>query len=455
MDATTSRLVEFVSLNEFESLSAASIHECKRKLIDTFACVAGAYHEPLSCSARALAKRTIAAPNAPAASLWGSTDEIIPEMAAFANGIMLRLLDLNDMYRTKSGGHPSDVIAGLFAVGEALRVDGASLINAICISYDIYCGFCDAIDINAQGWDVPVYSALATALGAGKLLKLTPQQLADAASLSLVPNMGLYQTRSGDLSNWKGCSAANASRNGVFAAYLAQQGFTGPTAAFEGQNGLWDIVGKFDWALPQGTNESHGIGKPHMKFFPTAYHGQAPVFAALELRNRLQVQDIAEIQIETYQVGIDFMAATPSRWAPTTHETADHSMPYVTAAALLDGELTSASFSDARLSSPDILALMSKIKVVENPGFTARFPESGPCRLTITLTSGETLSINMDNPKGHANNPMTDHELETKFRGLFRDFGDEAQCSEALANLWNFDKVKDIKSILTSMTLRP
>src|SRR3972149_5955264 len=167
-----------------------------------------------------------------------------PEMAAFANGVMLRVLDLSDMDRVKSGGHPSDIIAAALAAAELGDRDGRSLITAIAVGYEVYCSCCEAIDLNSKGWDQPVYGIVAAVLAAGKLLDLDRIQMAHALALALVPNMALYQTRQGELSGWKGCAAANASRNALFAVLLAQAGFTGPDGPFEGKSGLWNAVGR-------------------------------------------------------------------------------------------------------------------------------------------------------------------------------------------------------------------
>ena len=255
------------------------MHECKRHLIDTFASALGAYDEPVAQMARAMASRSR---SDDAASVWGSSIQTSAESAAFANGVMVRLLDISDTYLGKSRGHPSDVISGIFAVAESVRADGKSLINAIVLAYDVYCSFCQAIDINSKGWDQPVYGVLGCVLGVGKLLGLTREQMANAVSLALAPNMALAQSRRGHLSSWKGCAGANASRNAVFAALLAKQGFTGPPAVFEGEGGLWDVIGRFDWPLPE---DAHMITQTHVKTLPVCYHGQSAVLAALDLRS--------------------------------------------------------------------------------------------------------------------------------------------------------------------------
>jgi len=217
-DATTQRLVTYAEHARYEALPADTVHECKRRLLDTFACALGAYDEPVSEMSRALAARVRGDDEA---TVWGSTIRTTPDTAAFANGVMTRLLDISDTYLGKSRGHPSDMNSGLIAVGESLRADGKSLINAVVLAYDVYCSFCDAVDLNSRGWDQPVYSIMGCVLGIAKLMHLTPEQTGHALSLALAPNMALAQSRRGDLSTWKGCAGPNASRNAVFAAMLA------------------------------------------------------------------------------------------------------------------------------------------------------------------------------------------------------------------------------------------
>jgi 2-methylcitrate dehydratase len=164
-------------------------------------------------------------------------------------------------------------------------------LNAICLAYEVYCNFVEAIDINSKGWDQPVYSVLASVLGAGKLMGLTREEMANAVALALVPNLALEQTRRGELSTWKGCAAANASRNAVFAAILAADGFTGPSDVFEGRSGLWNALGRFDWDLPQHGGAQR-ILRTHIKLLPVCYHGQSAAWAALELHPHVRIGDI-------------------------------------------------------------------------------------------------------------------------------------------------------------------
>lgn len=444
-DASTQRLVDFAGRAHYDALPADVVHECKRHLIDTFASALGAFDEPVARMARAMASRST---GNDAASVWGSNLQTSAESAAFANGVMVRLLDISDTYLGKSRGHPSDVISGILAVAESVRADGKSLINAIVLAYDVYCSFCQAVDINSKGWDQPVYGVLGGVLGVGKLLGLTREQLANAVSLALAPNMALAQSRRGHLSSWKGCAGANASRNAVFAAMLAKQGFTGPPAVFEGEGGLWDVIGRFDWRLPEDT---HIITQTHVKTLPVCYHGQSAVLAALELRPRVPVKDIEAIQVDVYRTAVDMMGNDPSRWAPTTRETADHSLPYTISIALLDGEVTNDSFADARLKDAAVAGLMKKVKVSEDKKHSAFYPEGAPGRVSIRVASGATFTSEVLYPKGHARNPASDAEVERKFRDMCSSRLDARRCDSALKALWDLERASEVGRDIVKM----
>lgn len=444
-DVTTEALVSFAQKSSFESLSPDVVHACKLRVIDAFSSALGAYDNPTSALARKVALRSRT--DNPA-TVWGSNIQTTPEAAAFANGVMTRLLDISDTYLGKSRGHPSDMISGILAVAESVHADGKAVINAITLAYDVYCSFCNAIDINAKGWDQPVYGVLGCVLGAGKLLKLSRDQMANAVAMALAPNMSLAQARRGALSNWKGCAGANASRNAVFAAQLAQDGFTGPTAVFEGNGGLWEVIGRHDWPLPY--NE-HLITQTHLKCLPICYHGQSAVFAALDLRPQVKVEDIAEIVVDGYKAAHMMMGTDANRWAPSTRETADHSMPYVVAMALLDGSVTDASFSDARLVDPAVAALMAKIKMRSDDRLDSLYPEGAPARVTIRTKAGQTLSKEVIYPRGHAKNQLSDADVLAKFHELTAARLNDAQRTSVLETLLKLEGVSDVTTVIKQL----
>lgn len=444
-DATATRLIRHAEAARYDALPPAAVHETKRRLIDTFASALGAYDEPASAMARRFAARYRC--DTPA-SVWGSTLTTTPELAAFANGVMSRAQDVSDTYLGASRGHPSDMTSGLVAVAESERSDGRALLAAVALAYDVYCSFCKSAAINDKGWDQPVYAVLGCSLGAARLMQLDADGTGHALSLALTPNLALAQARRGNLSTWKGCAGANASRNAVFAALLAKEGYTGPMEVFEGQGGLWHAIGRHDWPLPA----SPMIGETHTKSLPVCYHGQSAVLAALDLRGQLDIGQIEEIRAEVYETAVMMMGNDSSRWAPSTRETADHSLPYCIAIALLDGKVSGNAFDEARLHDPAVADIMRKVKVSEDRAFSALYPESAPGRVVIRMKSGTVHAAEIRYPRGHEKNPMTDAEIESKFRDMGEAQLGRAGCDAALERLWRLEHVGNIADITALLT---
>jgi len=450
MDATTERLVDYTLQARYEDLSPAILAECKLRLLDTLGCVASAYDHPVSAAARKLAARySMDTP----VTMFGTGQLVSPEMGAFANSVMLRASDMNDNFRQKGGGHPSDIIGALFAGAELGARDGKSFLTALAVGYEIYCSCCAGINLIGKGWDQPVYGVVASALTVGKLIGLDRDQLGHAVALALVPNMATMKTRHGELSIWKGCAAANAARNGVFAAMLAQEGFTGPEKPIEGKYGLWDMAGEFDWPLTPGAPPKH-IAETDLKAFAICVHGQTAVWVALDLREKINVDDVENIHVEVYARAHEMMGTDPARWAPKTRETADHSLPYVVATALLDGKIDEASFSKDALNSTELAALMARITVEEDPAFTAIVPDGSPCRITITTKDGSKTQHELRYQKGHHGNPMSGDEVKGKFKGLFAEYGDNDQADAIISVVDGLENVGDIAELIGALAKR-
>src|SRR5215472_9608567 len=224
------------------ALPAAVVHQVKRTLIDTLGCAMGAFHAEPSRIARHLAESVTS--RRPACVL-GTPHTSSPDMAGFANGVMVRYLDCNDSYFSPGGGHPSDMIPAALALADPLGCDGRAVVTAIVLAYEVFSRLSDQVVAGQLGWDQGIFSVIGAACAAGKILGLSQEQMRHAIALAVVPNLPLGVTRVGELSMWKGCATASATRAAIFAAQLAQQGMTGPAEPFEGRRGLWEqAVGK-------------------------------------------------------------------------------------------------------------------------------------------------------------------------------------------------------------------
>jgi 2-methylcitrate dehydratase len=233
---------------------------------------------------------------------------------------------------------------------------------------------------------------------------------------------------------------------------LAGKGMTGPAAAFEGKHGVWEqVTGPFQIGALGGQGTPFGIERTNLKFFPSEYHSQAPLWIALELRNKVRVEDIEAIDVETYYTAYSEIGSEPEKWDPKTRETADHSLPYLLALGLIDGFINTESFSDARIRDPAVRALMQRIRVSENKAFTGEYPSKLVTRIEVTTRSGERHSETASYPKGHARNPMSDADVESKFAGLAAN-SLTAEASSALVKaLWDIDRAKDVSAVLAQV----
>lgn len=442
-------LADYAQRLTFERLDAATVHEVRRRLIDSLACASGAWKAGAPNVARRVASRVTSKPGA---TFLGGRTPTSPDQAAFTNGILFRYLDYNDTYLSKEPAHPSDNLAAVLAAGEFAGASGRDVIVAAVLAYEIQCRLCDAASIRARGWDHVTYGAFSAGAGAAKILGLSKAQIEQTLNLAGTPNITLRQTRAGELSEWKGCAFANASRNSVFAALLAQEGLTGPAPIFEGEMGFWkQVSGPFTLAPLGGEPGSDGwmITRTSIKFWPAEYHSQSAIHAALELRPQVgSIDEIDHIDIHSFDAAVDIIGKDPEKWRPKTRETADHSLPYCTAVALMDGDVTLDSFSDERLRDERLLGLVAKIKIHRDAGLTARYPKGIPNRITVTRKDGKTFVAENEFPRGHDQNPMTDAEVVAKFERMAKGLLDVKTQKLILDQCWKLEEVTDIGALL-------
>jgi 2-methylcitrate dehydratase len=453
IDSTTRRLVDFALAYRFEDLPASTVHAAKARLLDSIAVGLAAYAAP---PVRILRKTAPAVKGPWRATLWGTRDKSTPDIAALVNGSMVRYFDLNDAYRTLDASHPSDNLPGLMAVVEALGLSGRDLILAAFISYEIQCRFTDTVAFNAAGWDQPLVGAQAAALAAGRIMGLNAERLAHALSLAAVPHMPTYQTRSGELSMWKGCAGPNGARHGIFAARLAQEGMTGPYNAYEGIFGLWKQgLGKpAEFTLPIGPLKAPlGLNQTNIKRYPVRDSCQLPIDTALQLHTRLEGRPVRKLKVETYKSAHLGAVADPELWAPQTRETADHSMPFSIAAALADGQVTSDAFEDGRFLDRDILELIAKMSIDISADYSKQAPGLRNCRIEAELESGEKVVAHHALSQADIEKETPDEVIDTKFNGLLRRFLPRPARTALSVAVARLDTLERIDPIIDAMVI--
>lgn len=433
------RLTHFALSTRFDDLPEPVMAEAKRRLLDAFACAVGALEEPASTIARKVAGTMRGEPGA---ALFGG-GRSSADWAAFANGVHIRYLDCNDTYLSLEPAHPSDNWAAVMAAGEEVAADGRAWIAAAAVAYEVQCRLCDAASIRARGWDHTTYGSLSTSLAASRLFGLSRAQTLHALGIAGTTGTALRLTRAGELSMWKGCAFAFASRNGVFAALLARAGMTGPAPLFEGDMGFCQQVSG-PLSLPKLGGPSAGdwmLPKTSIKFWPAEYHSQSAIAAALELRPKIaSPESIASVEIATFRTAVEIIGKDPEKWRPKTRETADHSLPYCTVVALVDGDVSAQQFEPARLADRALLDLVSRTSVVEDPELTAGYPSGIPNRVRVTLRDGVVLESSVAHPPGHDKNPLTDAQLRGKFNTLVDPILGAKRGSEIWDRLSNLER---------------
>jgi 2-methylcitrate dehydratase len=448
-DATVRRIADYACGLSFSDIPPDAIHACKRRIVDTLGCaVAGFDAEPCRI-ARALALRSEAADGA---RVLGTARRALPELAAFANATMGRYLDGNDCF-PGGGGHPSGLIAPVLAAAQLAGADGPAALAAIVAGYEVHRTLHESLRVMTKGFDHAFYPAVAAAAATANVLRLDRARTINAIALAITANLPLAVTRRGQLSMWKGVAEANGARNGFFAALLAQAGMTGPEKPFEGALGLSHLVGPVDPGLLGRTPLA--IISADMKFYVTEYHSQGPLAAALSLREGLDLDAIAAIRVRTYAFAYKEIGSGHEKWRPATRETADHSLPYIVAAALVDGTFSDAIFAPERFSDPRILALADRITVAEEPEFTRAFPEKFRSHVEIALRDGTRRTAGLDVPHGHQDDPLTDAEVEAKFAMLAGRKLPRERVAGALRLIHGFENCVRLDDLFDALTIEP
>ena len=434
MDKLVSSILDYCSDFKSRPKSIPSLHECRRRLIDVLGCGLSAFHEDATVISRKTASRYETNLKVSFPNVLGVDLNVAPEMAAFTNALAIRYFDGADTY-PGGGGHPSDCWAGLIAVAQHADADVKSLFESVLIAYEVFYELFQASNLREKGIDNAFYVTVSTAVGASYLLGLSKESIAHAISFAIVPNVSLGVTRTGELSMWKAGASANAARNGVFAAMLAKDGMSAPALPFSGERGLFQLSDSFVMNFRKEIDKPR-IFDAHMKTYLCDYHSQTAITVAKILHRKVSVCDIENVIVSTYWFAWNEVASDPSKWRPKNRETADHSLPWIVAGVLMDGNFSENLFATQRFNDPILNDLCTRVVVKEDAQLTNQFPYRMPCRIDIFLKNGTVLTEAMDLPHGHPDFPMDDKTLADKFLMLTTQVMAINQAEDLLSHLW-------------------
>jgi 2-methylcitrate dehydratase len=448
--AVTATMSQWAAGLKFEHLSQDAVYRAKRFLLDSIGCALGGYQQHDVVIALEVLDE-IAGPGK--ATVIGTGKQMDAVAASLANALMIRCLDYNDIYWKQDPSHPSDIFPAAIACCERAGGDGRELIVGLVLGHEFEMRLCEAAfpGIRERGWHHATLTAFVSPIVAARMLHLDWIKMQHAIGISASARATLGAVTAGKLTMMKNTVDPMATQSGVFGALLAEKGYSGPENVIDGKEGLVHCFGP-EWKLnllTDGLGESWRITQCGMKAFPTEALTHTPISATLALveDNDLMPDDVAKVHIRTTARGADILS-DPSKYDPNTKETADHSLPYVIAAAIAERQVTPLQFTMEKIMDPLIRAQLNKIVVVADAEIEKVFPALQRVVVAIQTTDGREFSKQLDYPKGDPRNPLTDKEVEEKFEALAGSVMTPEARRRAIDAIWNLEKQTSVAELM-------
>jgi 2-methylcitrate dehydratase len=446
----TERISRWSTGLKYEDLTDAAIREAKRYMLDSVGCALGGYQQhDVKIALEVLEEHGGSGP----ATVFGTGKRMDPVSASLLNALMVRVMDYNDIYWKQDPSHPSDIIPAAMACGERGGKNGKDLIVGIVLGHEFEMRLCEAAfpGIRERGWHHATLTAFVSPIVAAKMLDLDWEKMQHAIGISGSRMATLGAVTAGKLTMMKNTVDPMATQSGVVAALLAEKGYTGPEHVIDGKEGLVHCMGP-EWKLEileDGLGDGFRITECGMKAFPTEALTHAPISCTLDLikDNDLAPDDVAKVHIRSLARAADILA-DPSKYDPRGKETADHSLPYVIAAAVAERQVTPLQFTDEKIMDPTIRAQLNKVEVVADPEIEALFPKLQRVVVKVVTTDGREFEKQIDYPKGDPRNPLTDQEIEEKFDALAEPILSAEARTRIREAIWNLDSLNSITELV-------
>jgi 2-methylcitrate dehydratase len=444
------RLARFVADSHWEGISDAAREQLKLRVLDSLGCALGALGAEVPAMVRAQVHEF---GGAPLATLIGG-GKSAPDRAALYNGALVRYLDFNDSYLAPGETcHPSDNLAAVLAASEYAGADGRTLLTALAVAYQVQNRLSEVAPVRAKGFDHTTQGAYAVAAGVARALGLDKQRTANAIAIAGTSLNALRVTRTGELSHWKGLAYPATAAAATQAAFLARLGVTGPREVFEGNKGFIEaIAGPFEIDWSQEDLES--VRRTILKRYDAEVHSQSAIEALLQLRSKhdLNASDVERIELDTFQVAYDIIGGGEEgeKHSIATKEEADHSLPYLLAVAMIDGQVLPEQYLTERIAAEDVQGLLRRVEVRPDSVLSRRFPAEHSARVRLHLRDGRTLEREQHDYEGFHTRPMSWDTVAAKFdrlAGAHIEPGLRARIQDAVRNLDELE-VQELTALL-------
>jgi 2-methylcitrate dehydratase len=452
-ETITAQMSRWAANLQFKDISGDAVYQAKRFLLDSLGCALGGFRQhDVKIALEVLDEIAAAGP----ATVIGTGKRIDAVSASLANALMIRCMDYNDIYWKQDPSHPSDIFPAAIACCERARSNGKELIVGLVLGHEFEMRLCEAAfpGIRERGWHHATLTAFVSPIVAGRALRLPWQQIQHAIGISGSRHCTLGAVTAGKLTMMKNTADPMATQSGVLAALLAEKGYSGPEHVIDGKEGLTHVF-KPEWKLnllTDGLGDSWRITQCGMKAFPTEALTHTPISAVLDLvkGNDLHPDDVEKIQIRSLARAADILS-DPSKYDPHTKETADHSLPYVIAAALVDRQVTPVQFTLEKIMQPKIREQLKKVEVVADPEIEKVFPALQRVIVQINTRDGRSFNKQLDFPKGDPRNPLTDQEVEEKFAALADGVLSPEAQKRVKDAVWNLERVGSVTDLMALM----
>jgi len=455
METISQKWAKFALRLNYQDIPSVAIKETKRFLLDSVGCAFSALDNKDTQAAYDYIQDLGGKKQATVIG-WGEKTNL--PLVTLMNSLLIRALDYNDIYWEQDPSHPSDIIPAVLSTGEFMKKNGKEVLLGIVIAYELEMRLCLAAfpGVREIGWHHATLTQFVSPVVAGRILDLNEEEIVAAIGISGSSHFTLGGVVAGHLTNMKNAADPFAVEAGVRAALMASKGYTGPVEVFEGKEGLFEVLDKVKWdkdILTKGLGDKFLINQCGYKAFPTEALTHQPITAALEVmqENNLDPKEVKEVLVETTTRGADILS-DPSKYKPTTKETADHSLPYCIAVAVAKGNVLPSDFEEDVLRDPFVWSLLGKIKVVANPEIDNLFPKIKRAIVTIKTSKGE-YKKQEDFAKGQPERPLSEEELISKFKANAEKKVSSSRIEDiikATQELENIDEIGEYMKLLVS-----
>lgn len=438
--AVTQRLAEVMAHTRYDDLPDQVIDDTRRAVLDWLgSCMAGAFEPPAQMMRQVIATWG----QAREATVFGGSKASAPA-AALANGVATHILELDDVHKGSTLHAAAPIVPAALAAAEREHANGQAFLLAVALGYEAAFRVGEAINPSHYRFWHPTGTAatFGAAVASGSIMGLNAAQMSDALGSAGTQASGLWEFNA-DGAMSKHLHPGKAAFNGLLAADLARQGFTGASRILEGDRGFFAATSEgYDVSrITDGLGQQWKISENCFKLYACCGHTHSAVDMALDFREKQQwnsneaLQQLAAVTIETYTSGYDIV----KEMNPATPYQAKFSLAYCVAAGLLEGwvgldQFTPGRFYNGGIADERIAVLVDRIKVQVAPDITAKYPQEWGTRLTFTLNDGQAETCTSAYPRGNPENPVSTTALEDKFRTLVVPRYD-AQIAEDAINL--------------------